>query len=1013
MKKYTLGFLLSLFYFSILISQTEISGIINVYAKVNNIEECTSELVVDDATGFAENMSVILIQMQGAIIDLDNSENFGNITDLGSAGLFERAIIQTINNNTIILQNTILNQYDVAGNVQLVSIPIFDDATVVAPLTAQAWNGNTGGILALEVRNTLQLNATIDLQGLGFRGGTAGINDENNCNFAISHNNYSYPLENYRGAEKGEGIATFTTGAEAGRGAQANGGGGGNDHNAGGGGGGHMTAGGQGGNNEEPSFFGCDGFFPGRGGKAIPPNQDRLFLGGGGGAGHDNNGVATDGGAGGGIAIIIANTFIGSISALRASGVTAETAPGDGGGGGGAGGTIYLDVQTLDPSLPIDLSGGSGAQTNGSGGDRCFGPGGGGSGGRLITIPNITVTLSNEGGLAGTVVNSTAGCNGSNNEAEPGQRGTGEEIFPIPESTQSGGAPAIINQPNNLSICVDADTTLKVTVQGSGLNFQWQANNGNGFENLSDGPVFSGTQSSNLSINGVTTQMSNTPFRLIIMSTCFDDIVSAPIQLEVIQFPTASFDFTINGLSVQFNNLSSNASSQEWKFGDGENSTEINPTHAYSTPGTYQVTLSVSNECGQVVLSQTVQLNGAPTALFSADNISGCVPLSVNFINESTNGPTSFVWLLPGGTPNFSTEINPSVQYNLAGTYGVTLIASNSIGIDTFVQEALISVNAVPVATFSVDVNDLTVNFNNESQNGASYEWQFGDSNSSADENPSHIYTTAGNYPVTLIATNECGSNMNTQVITVGAFPSADFTAIGLGGCSPHAVRFQDASTGSIDTWSWTFPGGEPTISNEPNPIVIYPSAGAYDVSLTVSGALGSSTISNSKIVEILPFPSAAFSYELEGNTVRFFNESTDAFSYKWSFGDGNISDEANPTHTYATGGFYEVTLNAQNIYCGNAASQTIFIVVTDTNNPIPDGIRIFPNPFNEFLLLEIPDSAKQSFEVSMFNLTGQLIYQHIISNRHHIATAELPAGTYLVQIRNEESIWTGKYVKH
>lgn len=231
-------------------AQTNLSGIINAYTLIERVSECDGLVQVEDASSFTVGMAVIVIQMQGATINQTNTSTFGNISDLGGAGLYERNQITAINGNEIKLKNTLLYNYNTNLGVQLVSIPSYDNANVTTTLAAQAWNGQTGGVLAIEVTGTLNITGIIDVGGRGFRGGRGSVNITDTCSSVIFGgfiNGYFSELDNWRGAQKGEGITNYPNRREAGRGHLANGGGGGNDHKTGGGGGSHHTTGGQGG----------------------------------------------------------------------------------------------------------------------------------------------------------------------------------------------------------------------------------------------------------------------------------------------------------------------------------------------------------------------------------------------------------------------------------------------------------------------------------------------------------------------------------------------------------------------------------------------------------------------------------------------------------------------------------------------------------------------------------------------------------------------------------------------
>ncbi|MEL6942414.1 MAG: hypothetical protein AAFO82_07085, partial [Bacteroidota bacterium] len=264
----------------------------------------------------------------------------------------------------------------------------------------------------------LTFAADIDVSGQGFRGGAGSTTQEDSCSSAPIGiaDRFFYELNNWRGAQKGEGIAAYINGKEAGRGQQINGGGGANDHKTGGGGGGHHSPGGLGGMLD--NIGGCRGDFPGFAGLRLPEDSTRLFMGGGGGGGHGNEAGAGSGGAGGGIVIIIADE-IGGSGTVRVSGLAGEDAT-EGAGGGGAAGSALLLANTFSGLVLVEANGGKGGDTDGQNTTTCSGPGGGGSAGRVYYGDENSTAPGIAGGQAGIVTNATSSCNGSSNGATQG-----------------------------------------------------------------------------------------------------------------------------------------------------------------------------------------------------------------------------------------------------------------------------------------------------------------------------------------------------------------------------------------------------------------------------------------------------------------------------------------------------------------------------------------------------------------------------------------------------------------
>jgi len=317
---------------------------------------------------------------------------------------------------------------------QVVRVPQYLNLTLNGTIVPLVWNGNTGGIVALDVTGTLALGGfTIDASGAGFRGGGGRVLTTVNNGTAsatVYANTTTTNTATSLNGQKGEGTAgtpyyvnapstrndattnvTEATnidgyaGGASGRGAPGNAGGGANDNtfNSGGGGGGNGGAGGQGGNNYQNNQA-----IGGVGGATYATGTGTLVLGGGGGAATNNDntgtpatGQASSGSPGGGLVLVRTGSVTGTGSIL-ANGTNANNSvKNDGGGGGGGGGSI-LFTATNTPSLStltLSATGGSGG-SNVTGSTE-YGPGGGGGGGVIFT--NVTGgTLTVAGGAAGT-----------------------------------------------------------------------------------------------------------------------------------------------------------------------------------------------------------------------------------------------------------------------------------------------------------------------------------------------------------------------------------------------------------------------------------------------------------------------------------------------------------------------------------------------------------------------------------------------------------------------------------
>ncbi|HET9824161.1 MAG TPA: T9SS type A sorting domain-containing protein [Chitinophagaceae bacterium] len=382
--------------------------------------------------------------MKGASVITTNNSSFGDTTSLNNAGNYELAIICSISGDSVFMFHNFLNSYTVADKVQLVKFAEYYSANVVDTVKASPWDNTsgTGGVVALSISQTLTLNAPIFADYSGFKGGAYVLSNGTCFNAPFSATSYFYNGSStapQNGAYKGESVYDFPLTQSGGRGAPGNGGGGGNNHNNGGAGGANLSAGGMGGGNS--SSAGCTGDYHGEAGKALKNwGGKKIFLGGGGGAGHSNGSltVSNGGGNGGGIIFIQAGTLNGNGYKISANGGTGGNAVSDGASGGGAAGSVVMDVSTYSGLLLIQASGGKGGDENDVGTtQRCYGAGGGGSGGVIYftgTIPAVATSVN--GGTAGLEYGGDPACNAAVPPAG-GASGNTISAYTIRQSTDS------------------------------------------------------------------------------------------------------------------------------------------------------------------------------------------------------------------------------------------------------------------------------------------------------------------------------------------------------------------------------------------------------------------------------------------------------------------------------------------------------------------------------------------------------------------------------------------------
>ena len=416
------------------------SGIINKYASVLSIDSCLNQIIVDTASLFKQGDSVLLIQMKGATIDTTNDSTFGVVKNIGSAGLYEYNRVDSIGGHNVFLKYKFQNQYEVSGNIQLVTIPQYTNLLITDTLKAMPWNGAKGGVVILNATGIVIMGAPISVSGQGFLG---GVLDSGGT--TCHKSDYYYSNTSFFGANKGEGLAVTKPTLSRGRGANANGGGGGDSYEAGGGGGANAGAGGQGG--KELANCGSAVANGGIGGFNLNnyTGQDRLFMGGGGGAGFYHNISATPGSNGGGIIVLSVAKLACNGNGIIASGATQATrAVFDAAGGGGGGGSVVFNVRNLAMNTPVSVNGGGGGNDSFR---FCQGTGGGGGAGTLQLTSNGlpgNIIFSDSGGLPGQNLSSLASCYKTSYGADAGQKGVvvtgvsvshGNKLFTRPYTT--------------------------------------------------------------------------------------------------------------------------------------------------------------------------------------------------------------------------------------------------------------------------------------------------------------------------------------------------------------------------------------------------------------------------------------------------------------------------------------------------------------------------------------------------------------------------------------------------
>ena len=468
------------------------------------------------------------------------------------------------------------------------------------------------------------------------------------------------------------------------------------------------------------------------------------------------------------------------------------------------------------------------------------------------------------------------------------------------------------------------------SVNADAANF-WDFGDGSQSEELNPTHVFNSSSSADSTYTVTLTAQS--------AFGCSDEVHAEVVVLGT-PIPTLAIA-SLEGcypVIVTFANASEGQTLTSWSYGNGETAFVNDSLHTktFYNPGdelvAYTTLMTVSNDAGCSQQS-TVSFDVAPHLNAAFDIVTaGCSPFAAEIINQS-EGAAAYEWDFDNDSdPSF--EANPNHIFSNTTsddlTYAVSLIATSAYGcIDTL--SVGVEVRPMPEAQFSVTPATQTypntmVAINNTSiaSGSAVQYWSFGDGAEEATTQPVfHTYGTWGTYNITLLVDNGLCADAHTEIIQIlSPNPVSEFTGSGAG-CAPLLIAFENQSNHGAG-YVWDF--GDDYMTSEESPVHVYDQPGIYNVSLTVIGYEGQEhTTVQYGSIEVFPSATAAFVFSpaqviAPDEPVEFLNLSDeDATEFLWTFGDGMISTEENPTHTYTDPGHYDVSLTANNVFnCPN-----------------------------------------------------------------------------------------------
>jgi gliding motility-associated-like protein len=449
-----------------------------------------------------------------------------------------------------------------------------------------------------------------------------------------------------------------------------------------------------------------------------------------------------------------------------------------------------------------------------------------------------------------------------------------------------------------------------------------------------------------------------------IVTNSFGCTSSADQVIKVKATPQVAFSSNNQGgcktpVTVNFTNnttlntTNSVAVTYAWDFGDGSTSSDLNPTHVYTTQGKFAVTLKATTADGCTkTLSKADYIMIATMQADFVINEKLCSGANLTFTNTTKPAPTSSTWTFPDGTTQ--NTINAAKSFATAGDYVIVMKSTTIDGCEATVTRT-IHVTDPPSASFSIlpaTACTVPVNatFNATTTGATGWSWDFDDGGTSTIQNPAHKYTAEGTYDVVLIASNAQGC---TATATNKIIIQKPILSIGgpTTGCVPLDATYTPniASADPVVKYDWDF--GDGGTSNVKIPTHTFTAQGNYTVTLTIT-TLGGCTQTATLAVKVGTPVVVDFTVDktsgCQPTVFNFTNKSVTAGTeWTWIFEENNGavggSTLQNPPYVFSTVGKHDVTLIVTNNGCTQQLTK-------------PDYIEIFP-PAAKFGILA-PDCA-------------------------------------------------------
>jgi len=391
--------------------------------------------------------------------------------------------------------------------------------------------------------------------------------------------------------------------------------------------------------------------------------------------------------------------------------------------------------------------------------------------------------------------------------------------------------------------------------------------------------------------------------------------------------PTNCINFT--------DNSTGNPTAWSWTFSGAAvgTSSSQNPTNiCYNSAGNYDVTLQITNACGNFTTTNTgyIQVTSTIVPAVTANNpLNFCIGDSVTL---STSLSGTYQWLL-NGSPIVG-ETNATITVNQSGNYAVEVTAGNCAGTSL---ATLVAVNPLPIASInalsSTSICAGQSVILESATTATNYQWQRNGIDIPGAVGQQYTATSAGSYTLVLNDAIGCSATSTQIVVSVIPLPVPDFMASNVSICPSSCINFTDNSTGNPTAWLWTFQGAVTGSSNAQNPTnFCYNNSGSYDVTLQITNGCG--TFDTTFISYIQVTPSVAPTITANGSLNFCIGDSVTlntalGGNYQWLLNGNPIVGETNASIVITQSGNYSVQVT-------NGSCTGTSVATSVSVNPLP-----------------------------------------------------------------------------